>query len=223
MLSIVFFVALCLASQWDTYPQVPKSASINGFADPIYSRLPDCAKECVKTTTKITPCPYWDTGCFCVMPQWSGIVGSCFAQKCKGEDVASATSLAYSLCESAGANIWMMPASVSTELSLAAGTWQVAAATTKDSDFGDGAKLLSVLKTAKDEDKTKDDKSLTSSKASSETSSGSSATTTGSSSTGSSSTGSSSSASGSSSDSGASFHGTGLFGLILVGVLSLLH
>ena len=44
--------------------RVPKTASINGFADPIYDLLPDCAKECVKFSTSNTPCPYWDTGCF---------------------------------------------------------------------------------------------------------------------------------------------------------------
>ncbi|CAI5759634.1 unnamed protein product [Candida verbasci] len=120
-LILFLFIALVSADNYATYPQVPKTASINGFADPIYALLPECAKECVKYSTGNTPCPYWDTGCFCVMPQWSGMVGQCFAQSCSGEDVASATYLANSLCSTVGANTWMMPASISTMLSSAAG------------------------------------------------------------------------------------------------------
>ncbi|CCE86130.1 Piso0_005780 [Millerozyma farinosa CBS 7064] len=110
-----------VANNWATYPQVPKTASINGFADPIYGKLPDCAQPCVKKGTGNTPCPYWDTGCFCVMPQWSGQVAECIASQCKGEEVSSATSLAVSLCSSAGANTWMMPATVSSQLQQAEG------------------------------------------------------------------------------------------------------
>ncbi|CAH6722413.1 GPI-anchored hemophore Pga7p [[Candida] jaroonii] len=123
----MFFVLLLLvvsvvkANNWDTYPQVPKTASINGFADPIYDDLPECAKDCVKVSTGNTPCPYWDTGCLCVMPQWSGMVAQCIAEGCKGNDVQSATSLAYSLCSSVGADIWLMPASVTAALTKAAG------------------------------------------------------------------------------------------------------
>ena len=29
------------------YPPVPKTASINGFADRIYDQIPKCAQECV--------------------------------------------------------------------------------------------------------------------------------------------------------------------------------
>lgn len=121
--SIITFCYLVFvnADNYATYPQVPKTASINGFADPIIDLLPDCAKDCVKYSTSNTPCPYWDTGCFCVMPQWSGLVGQCIAENCKGEDVASATFLATSLCSTVGANTWMMPASISTMLSTAAG------------------------------------------------------------------------------------------------------
>ncbi|KAI5970505.1 hypothetical protein CANMA_000414 [Candida margitis] len=108
------------ADNYATYPKVPKTASINGFADPIIDLLPDCAKECVKYSTSNTPCPYWDTGCFCVMPQWSGLVGQCIAQNCKGSDVQSARYLATSLCSTVGANTWMMPASISSMMASAA-------------------------------------------------------------------------------------------------------
>ncbi|KAI5955359.1 hypothetical protein KGF54_001920 [Candida jiufengensis] len=116
-----FILALVNADDWATYPQVPKTASINGFADPIIDLLPDCAKDCVKFSVNNTPCPYWDTGCFCVMPQWAGLVGQCIAQNCKGDDVQSAVYLATSLCSTVGANTWMMPASISTMLTSAAG------------------------------------------------------------------------------------------------------
>lgn len=121
-------ISLVSANNWATYPSVPKTASINGFADPIYTKLPDCAQDCVDIDTDNTPCPYWDTGCFCVMPQWAGLVAECFVSKCEGEEVASATSLAVSLCSSVGANQWLMPASLSTALSSAVGNKE------KDSD-----------------------------------------------------------------------------------------
>ena len=41
----------------------------------------------------MTPCPYWDTGCLCIMPTFAGAIGSCIAEKCKGQDVVAATSL----------------------------------------------------------------------------------------------------------------------------------
>uniref|UniRef100_A0A060T7M3 ARAD1D04158p n=1 Tax=Blastobotrys adeninivorans TaxID=409370 RepID=A0A060T7M3_BLAAD len=123
MNNFVFFftlITVAAASDWDTYPQVPKTASFNGFADPILKELPSCATECVKAGTGNTPCPYWDTGCLCVMPQWSGQVAECISQNCTAEsDLQLATSLAYSLCSSVGANMWAMPASVSVELSEA--------------------------------------------------------------------------------------------------------
>ena len=50
------------------YPSVAKTASINGFADRIYDQLPECAKPCMFQNTGVTPCPYWDTGCLCIMP-----------------------------------------------------------------------------------------------------------------------------------------------------------
>ncbi|RCK59168.1 putative GPI-anchored protein 7 [Candida viswanathii] len=118
---ILFFIQSILADDWATYPKIPKTASINGFADPIYDLMPTCAQSCLKFSTSNTPCPYWDTGCFCVMPQWSGLVGQCIAQNCQGDDVASATFLATSLCSLVGANTWMMPASISSQLSTAAG------------------------------------------------------------------------------------------------------
>lgn len=109
-----------LAQNYETYPSVAHTASINGFADPIYGQLPECAKECVELDTGNTPCPYWDPGCLCYMPQWSGEVGSCFAEKCSGDDVKKATSLAYGICDKVGASKWEMPSSVSQALSSAA-------------------------------------------------------------------------------------------------------
>ena len=106
------------------FPSVAKTASINGFADRIYDQLPECAKECVKQSTSSTPCPYWDTGCLCVMPQFAGAVGNCVAKNCKGKEVGSVESLATSICSSAGVwePYWMIPSSVSDALAKAAET-----------------------------------------------------------------------------------------------------
>ncbi|CAX41938.1 GPI-anchored cell wall protein, putative [Candida dubliniensis CD36] len=110
------------ANPYTIYPSVAKTASINGFADRIYDQLPECAKECVKQSTSNTPCPYWDTGCLCVMPQFGGAVGNCVAKNCKGKDVGSVESLATSLCSAAGVwePYWMIPSSVSDTLAKAA-------------------------------------------------------------------------------------------------------
>ncbi|KAF3989080.1 hypothetical protein FT663_03014 [Candidozyma haemuli var. vulneris] len=102
--AILAFASTVLADNWSTYPAVPKTASINGLADPINDKLPECAKECFAKDTSSTPCPYWDTGCLCVMSPWTQPVGTCVAEKCKGDDVKSATSLAISACKSAG--VW---------------------------------------------------------------------------------------------------------------------
>ena len=109
------------ANPYTIYPSVAKTASINGFADRIYDQLPECAKECVKQSTSNTPCPYWDTGCLCVMPQFGGAVGNCVAKNCKGKDVGSVESLATSLCSAAGVwePYWMIPSSVSDALAKA--------------------------------------------------------------------------------------------------------
>ncbi|RLV95164.1 putative GPI-anchored protein 7 [Spathaspora sp. JA1] len=117
-----FFLLVTADNPFATFPKVPKTASINGFADPIIDLLPDCAKDCVKISTKNTPCPYWDTGCFCVMPQWAGSMGQCFAKNCKGEDVNAARFLATQLCNHVGANTVIMPATISEALASAAGT-----------------------------------------------------------------------------------------------------
>lgn len=139
MVSIKRFSALILGSvaiaapttttidtdgNWSTYPEVPKTASINGFADPIYTYLPACAKPCVEEDTDITPCPYWDTGCLCVMPNWGGEVADCVASACEGSNVAVMTNLATSICSSAGvpSPYWFIPASASSALVEAAAT-----------------------------------------------------------------------------------------------------
>lgn len=119
LILLIALLKFVQAENWSTYPAVPKTASINGFADPIYEKLPSCAQECVKYDTGNTPCPYWDTGCFCVMPQWAGQVAECFASACSGSDVDSATSLASSLCGSVGAKTWMIPPAASTAVQKA--------------------------------------------------------------------------------------------------------
>ncbi|KAG7664401.1 uncharacterized protein J8A68_002074 [[Candida] subhashii] len=106
-----------------TRPAVIRTASINGFADRIYEDVPECAKECLENQgTGNTPCPYWDTGCLCVMPQFAGPIGECIANGCKGKEVQSATSLAYSACSVAGvgAPYWMIPETVKESLDAAA-------------------------------------------------------------------------------------------------------
>lgn len=110
------------ADAYTQYPSVPKTASINGFADRIYALVPDCAKDCLRESTGSTPCPYWDTGCLCIMPTFAGAIGNCIADNCRGNNVVVATSLAYSICSSAGVwePYWMPPASVTTRLNEAA-------------------------------------------------------------------------------------------------------
>lgn len=109
---------------WSTYPEVPKTASINGFADPIYTYLPECAKSCVAEDTDSTPCPYWDTGCLCVMANWGGEVADCVASGCEGNNVAVMTNLAVSACSAAGvpSPYWFIPASASSALVQAQAT-----------------------------------------------------------------------------------------------------
>lgn len=130
------------AENWSTYPQVPQTASINGFADRIYNDLPSCAQQCVKFDTDNTPCPYWDTGCLCVMPQWSGEVASCIADKCSGAQVSSATYLAVSICTSAGAS-WVLPASLTTALEKAAEETGAASAASATTTTATGASITS--------------------------------------------------------------------------------
>ncbi|KAK6201726.1 uncharacterized protein RJT21DRAFT_37533 [Scheffersomyces amazonensis] len=125
VLSTALSIVAVLAADdnpYATYPSVAKTASINGFADKIYDQLPSCAKDCVKQNTGITPCPYWDTGCLCVMPQFGGLIAECIAESCKGAEVVTATSLASSICSSAGVwePYWMIPASLTEALDSAA-------------------------------------------------------------------------------------------------------
>ena len=105
-----------------TFPSVPRTASINGFADRIYDQLPECAKACMFESTGSTPCPYWDTGCLCVMPQFGGAIGQCVADNCQGEAIGSVEYLATSICSSAGVwdPYWFIPDSVAQALAAAA-------------------------------------------------------------------------------------------------------
>ena len=88
------------------FPSVPKTASINGFADPILGLVPECAKLCLtdNADTGSTPCPYWDTGCLCVMPQFGNKIADCIAMLCKGADVRTATDVAKNKCQEVG--VW---------------------------------------------------------------------------------------------------------------------
>ncbi|KAI5970507.1 hypothetical protein CANMA_000416 [Candida margitis] len=105
-----------------TFPSVARTASINGFADRIYDQLPECAKACMFESTGSTPCPYWDTGCLCVMPQFGGAIGQCVADNCQGDAIGSVEYLATSICSSAGVwdPYWFIPESVSEALASAA-------------------------------------------------------------------------------------------------------
>lgn len=102
--AIISIASAAEGNNWATYPSVAKTASINGLADRFYDQLPSCAQECYKKPTSSTPCPYWDTGCLCVIPTWINAVAACIAENCKGKDVASATDPAISACSAAG--VW---------------------------------------------------------------------------------------------------------------------
>ncbi|KAK9474213.1 uncharacterized protein V1510DRAFT_412725 [Dipodascopsis tothii] len=119
--ALIFAAAIAgkaAAANYDTYPSVAQTASVNGLADPIDAELPSCAVACFAISTDNTPCPYWDTGCLCVMPQWTGEVAECLISACGGSEIASATSLANSACVSAGISLYL-PASAIAELSSA--------------------------------------------------------------------------------------------------------
>ncbi|KAG7665580.1 uncharacterized protein J8A68_000982 [[Candida] subhashii] len=105
-----------------TYPSVARTATINGFADPVYDSLPSCAQPCVDQNTGLTPCPYWDTGCLCIMPQFANLIGNCIAESCKGNDVAVATEAATAVCAAAGVwdPYWFVGDSVKEALAAAA-------------------------------------------------------------------------------------------------------
>lgn len=119
-----------------TFPSVPRTASINGFADRIYDQLPECAKACMFESTGSTPCPYWDTGCLCVMPQFGGAIGQCVADNCQGDAIGSVEYLATSICSSAGVwdPYWFIPESVSEALASAAAVVVEAETTTATTD-----------------------------------------------------------------------------------------
>ncbi|EGV65199.1 hypothetical protein PSN45_005336 [Yamadazyma tenuis] len=114
--------ATITTTNYATYPSVAHTASINGFADRIYADLPSCAQPCVKEDTGITPCPYWDTGCLCVMQNWDDRVANCVASACSGAQVATVTSLVTSLCSSAGvpSPYWFVGTAASNSLVTAA-------------------------------------------------------------------------------------------------------
>ena len=119
---VSFYASSAKAANYATYPSDAHTATINGFADPIYGQLPECAKSCVEEDTDSTPCPYWDPGCLCVMSNWGAPVAECIAENCKGSDVSDAAGLATSICSSAGvpSPYWYIPASDSAALSSAA-------------------------------------------------------------------------------------------------------
>jgi DNA polymerase sigma len=130
-ISSLILATIASADDFATYPKVPKSYTINGFADPVYDAIPECAKECVSYKNP-TICPTFDSGCFCVMPNWNALVAECLVNKCSGKDVVQATSAITSMCNRVGANTWAMPASYSTALSNAAIKDVEAATTTSE-------------------------------------------------------------------------------------------
>lgn len=102
------------------FPSVPRTATINGFADPVYDSMPACARSCLDQDVGLTPCPYWDTGCLCVIQSFAGAVANCIADSCQGSDVDTASSVAYDVCVSVGAGNWFIPESAQAALASAA-------------------------------------------------------------------------------------------------------
>ena len=94
------------AEGYETYPSVAHTATYNGFADPLIPRVGPCVQECLKANpgTGMTPCPYWDTGCLCIMPMFGNIVADCIAALCVGDEVKLATEQAVEVCLAAG--VW---------------------------------------------------------------------------------------------------------------------
>jgi hypothetical protein len=131
VLNSAVLASVALAVDYGTYPQVPKSYTINGFADPVYDNLPSCAKSCV-TMKNPTVCPDFDSGCFCVMPNWNGLVASCLVDSCNGGDVKQASEVIVSMCNRVGANTWALPPALSTSISSAINVKDVEATTTPD-------------------------------------------------------------------------------------------
>lgn len=109
-------------NQWATYPSVPKTATINGFGDPVFDSLPACAQPCVRESTSSTPCPYWDTGCLCVMTTWSSKVTECYAENCSGSDAQKAYDASVQVCKNAGVwePYWIINDAASSAISSAA-------------------------------------------------------------------------------------------------------
>ena len=124
ILSLVTLAAIASAADnpYAHYPPVAKTATINGFGDRVYDAFPQCAKDCVRQSTSNTPCPYWDIGCLCMMPQFQSIVALCIADNCSGSDVDSASQVAVNSCSAAGVNspYWFINGAASTALSSAA-------------------------------------------------------------------------------------------------------
>ena len=104
-----------IASSSASRPTLARTATINGFADPIYDRLPTCAKGCMDAPVGF--CPYWEPGCLCVMTFFGDPIAQCWAENCVGEDIVVAASLATSVCHSIGAPDWKISPSLSTVLS----------------------------------------------------------------------------------------------------------
>lgn len=130
-------VVLAEDNPYTQYPSVQKTATMNGFADPIFDKVPKCAQDCLTSniSTGNTPCPYWDTGCLCVMPQFGGPIAQCIADNCKGENVGVATQAAVDACSKAGVwePYWMFPDSIKAALSSAAANTEGAASATTTS------------------------------------------------------------------------------------------
>ena len=124
ILSLTILTAIASAAEnpYAHYPPVAKTATINGFGDRVYDAFPQCAKDCVRKSTSNTPCPYWDIGCLCMMPQFQSEVALCIADNCSGSNVESASQVAVNSCSAAGVNspYWFINGAASTALSFAA-------------------------------------------------------------------------------------------------------
>ncbi|CAN3500477.1 hypothetical protein DICA1_C06106 [Diutina catenulata] len=123
---LLIAVALVKAEEnpYSNFPSVAKTATLNGFADPIYPNLAPCAQKCLEDNkdTGKTPCPYWDTGCLCVMPQFANPIADCIAAQCVNSDVKQMSDAAVNACSAAGVwdPFWMISAPQKEALAAAA-------------------------------------------------------------------------------------------------------
>lgn len=124
ILSLLSVVSYAVAEEnpYSRFPKVPKTATINGFADRVLDDSPLCAKQCLSLKIEAGPCPYWDVGCFCVLSKHVKHFAKCIYDNCAGEDVYAASRVAVNKCSAVGvdAPYWMIDAADSSALESAA-------------------------------------------------------------------------------------------------------